>query len=98
MTEAHETRIESNVSGGQIGTLAIVGEAGAVQASGSVTINIGGRVEPRVEREHLAFEPAMVLVEAGSFWMGSDPGVGVNDDDTPRCQIDLPAYRIGRYP
>lgn len=37
---------------------------------------------------------AMVLVQAGEFWMGSDDG---NDDEKPRHRIDLDAYSIDRY-
>ena len=30
--------------------------------------------------------------------MGSQPGEGIMAHETPSHQVDLPAYRIGRYP
>lgn len=40
----------------------------------------------------------IVLIPAGAFWMGSQPGPGILDHETPRHQVVLPAYQIGRYP
>ena len=44
------------------------------------------------------FEPETILIPAGSFWMGSDPGEGILGYETPRHEVTLPAYRIGKYP
>lgn len=46
----------------------------------------------------LPFEPATVLIPAGPFLMGSAPGEGIPVYETPQHTVDLPAYRIGKYP
>jgi formylglycine-generating enzyme required for sulfatase activity len=50
------------------------------------------------EFEREDFEPETILIPGGSFWMGSDPGEGVKDYDTPRHKVSLPTYRISKYP
>lgn len=49
-----------------------------------------------IEREY--FEPETVLIPEGIVWLGSDPGEGVKEYDTPKHQVTLPAYRISKYP
>jgi formylglycine-generating enzyme required for sulfatase activity len=44
------------------------------------------------------FEPETILVPAGPFWLGSELGEGVKEYETPRHQVELPAYRISKYP
>jgi len=44
------------------------------------------------------FEPETILIPDGQFWMGSDPGGTVPLYETPRHEILLPVYRIGKYP
>jgi len=44
------------------------------------------------------FEPETVFIPEGTFWMGSDPGKGIPEYETPRHEISLPKYRIGKYP
>ena len=44
------------------------------------------------------FEPKTIHIEAGPFWMGSLPGEGIPDFETPQHQVELPAYRIGKFP
>jgi formylglycine-generating enzyme required for sulfatase activity len=46
----------------------------------------------------LPFEPETVLIPAGPFLMGSMPGPGVAQHETPQHTVVLPAYRIGKYP
>lgn len=43
-------------------------------------------------------EPETVLVAAGPFRMGSPPGPGIPDYETPQHTVVLPAYCIGVYP
>lgn len=50
------------------------------------------------ELEHQSWEPETVLIPAGSFLMGSDPEEGIPDWETRQFTMDLPAYRIGKYP
>lgn len=54
--------------------------------------------EPEPEMQRLPFEPETILIPAGAFVMGSPPGEGVADDETPPHTVMLPAFRIGRYP
>src|SRR5262249_21638077 len=56
-----------------------------------------GQAEPLVPTT-LPFEPETVLIPAGPVWLGSQRGPGVLDCETPRHQVMLPAYQIGRYP
>lgn len=44
------------------------------------------------------YEPKTIYIAEGSFWMGSDPGEGIKDYDTPRHKVSLPTYRISKYP
>ncbi len=44
-----------------------------------------------------AWEPETVLIDAGEFIMGSEPGDGIPDEETPAHSVFLPAYRIGLY-
>ena len=44
------------------------------------------------------FEPETIYLAEGPFWMGSQPGEGISQHETPRSEINLPAYRIGKYP
>jgi formylglycine-generating enzyme required for sulfatase activity len=44
------------------------------------------------------FEPETVYIPPGPFLMGSQRGEGVPDHEAPQEEVDLPAYRIGRYP
>lgn len=55
---------------------------------------------PEVEPElsPLPFEPETVLIPAGPFLMGSKPGKGVPEWETPQHTVDLPDYKIGVYP
>lgn len=54
----------------------------------------------QVERETppLPYEPETVFVRSGGFLMGSQPGQGVGDEETPQHKVDsLPAFEIGKY-
>ncbi len=44
------------------------------------------------------YEPETVFIPAGPFLMGSQPGPGIPDYETPQHTVVLPAYRIGTYP
>lgn len=44
------------------------------------------------------YEPETVEMPAGPFLMGSPPGPGIPDYETPPHEVVLPAYRIGTYP
>lgn len=46
----------------------------------------------------LLFEPETIYIPAGSFLMGSDEKSARPQAETPQRLVDLPAYRIGKYP
>jgi len=45
-----------------------------------------------------AFEPETLLISEGAFWMGSEAEEGIKPWESPRHEVTLPAYRIGKYP
>jgi formylglycine-generating enzyme required for sulfatase activity len=53
------------------------------------------KVEATFEIED--FEPETILISAGKFWIGSEPGENVKPYEMPRENIFLPSYRIGKY-
>ncbi len=53
---------------------------------------------PQTGVERQPFEPETVFVPAGGFLLGSAPGPGVPAGETPQDRVDLPAFRIGRFP
>ena len=55
-----------------------------------------GDAAPKIEL--LAYEPETVYIPAGPFQLGRDPGPGVSEYETPQHSVELPAYRIGKYP
>lgn len=44
------------------------------------------------------FEPETIHIPGGPFWMGSDPGTGIPNHEAPQYEVNLPEYRIGKYP
>jgi len=55
-----------------------------------------GYAEEDITTEY--FEPKTVYIAEGSFWMGSPPEPGTPAHETPRHEVMLPGYRIGKYP
>lgn len=56
------------------------------------------RPNPLLDFKLLHFEPPTVLIPAGPFRMGSNPGPGIANDETPSFVATLPDYRIGLAP
>ncbi len=54
--------------------------------------------ELKPEIPPLPFESETILIPAGSFLMGSQPGPGIPDYETPQHEVNLPDYYIGKYP
>jgi len=54
--------------------------------------------ELKLETPLLPFEPETLLIPAGPFLMGSQPGDNIPDEETPQHEINLSAYTIGKYP
>lgn len=46
----------------------------------------------------LPFEPMTMLIPSGPFIMGSAPAEDIPTYETPQHTVELPAYRIGKYP
>ena len=44
------------------------------------------------------FEPETTHIPGGVFCMGSNAGAGIAAHETPQHEINLPEYRIGKYP
>jgi formylglycine-generating enzyme required for sulfatase activity len=44
------------------------------------------------------FEPKTMFIQAGPFWMGAEAGEGIAEYETPKHEVNLPAYRIGLRP
>jgi formylglycine-generating enzyme required for sulfatase activity len=44
------------------------------------------------------YEPETIQLVAGPFWMGSPPGENISQYETPRHEVKLPGFRIGKYP
>lgn len=57
---------------------------------------IATALEETFELEY--FEPETIQIPGGPFWMGSTPGPGVQEYETPLHEVNLPTFRIGKYP
>lgn len=55
-----------------------------------------GYEEDDIDTEY--FEPKTIYIAEGPFWMGSPVGEGIPQHETPRHEVHLPAYRIGKFP
>lgn len=44
------------------------------------------------------FEPQTILIPKGSFWMGSDAGPGIPPYESPRHEVFMPEFRMGKTP
>jgi len=57
-------------------------------------------VPPTVIERVKPFEPEMVLIPAGDFLMGSDPGVDqdAHDNEQPQHTLSLPDYHLAKTP
>lgn len=51
-----------------------------------------------VMHDRLPFEPQTVLISAGPFLMGSKACESIPAYETPQHTVELPAYRVGKYP
>jgi formylglycine-generating enzyme required for sulfatase activity len=54
--------------------------------------------EQAVTLDLQSFEPETIFIPAGPFLMGSPTDAAAPEDEKPQHQVDLPAYRIGKFP
>ena len=106
-TKKTATRV---VAGDQNSVSGDVDSGGIVIQSGQhhieITQHFGGSSVSVAEQNSLQsreisiayFEPETIYIPAGPFWMGSPVAEGIPDHEIPQHEIDLPAYRIGKYP
>jgi len=96
---AKQARVAENVGAGIIPESINVAN---IIDSGANIINIySNTLENELAQERISilyFEPETVLIPAGSFLMGANPAEGIPGYETPRHEVMLPAYRIGKYP
>jgi formylglycine-generating enzyme required for sulfatase activity len=77
---------------------------GAVSAAGNVIggdqiINIFQVGQPQIEKPfNPQIEPQTVQIPAGTFLLGSEPGEGVPEYETPQIEAALAEFYIGRFP
>ena len=74
---------------------------GGDQAIGNWTLHVAARsYHPlrQAELEYQSFEPHSVLIPAGAFLMGADPGPEVPEYETPQHVVVLPHFRMGIHP
>jgi formylglycine-generating enzyme required for sulfatase activity len=64
-------------------------------ASNVESINLD---ELKLDIPPLTYEPETIFIPAGRFLMGSPPGPEVAAEETPQHEVNLPAYRIAKYP
>lgn len=93
-----------NVQVGQIGDSYQIAQAQINLSAELVDVLLGTLAQEKQvdygqpELLRKAWEPETVLIPTGSFIMGSDPADGVPPYETPAFSMDLPAYRLGKYP
>lgn len=76
---------------------AIVAEVATIVTNSKLPVP--GRADhPIEEKAGLDFEPETILIPAGSFLMSSQPGEDVSKWEMPQHALELPAYRIGKFP
>ncbi|MBP8000926.1 MAG: SUMF1/EgtB/PvdO family nonheme iron enzyme [Chloroflexi bacterium] len=49
-------------------------------------------------KARLPFEPELIYIPSGPFFMGVDPGANIAECESPCHELYLPAYRLGKYP
>ena len=90
----HANRV--TIDGDVLGRDKIIVESGATLILGD---RAAAREEkpapPALKRKH--YEPEMLHIPAGPFFMGGQPGSSAQQAELP-YQVDLPAYSIGKYP
>ena len=100
-----ETNVQATDNSTAVGKIEVGGSVGGnINIGGTHIINNYVSPEPvkspdldaNIETQH--FEPETILIPAGTFLLGSDPGEGIKDYETPRHEVSVPIYRISKYP
>ncbi len=96
-------RIATHVSGGQVEAVVNVEQVNELNLSGTVHLNVLSRsavvtdVKLDGPLDLKPFEPETVNIPLGPFLMGSRVDEGGRPYEQPRSEVNLTAYRIGRY-
>ena len=98
-----ETNVQATGNSTAVGKIEVDGSVGNLNIGGTHIVNYvsSGPAQPPDFDEIIktqSFEPETLLIPAGPFLLGSDPGDGVKDYETPRHEVELPVYRISKYP
>ena len=88
--EARAAILDANLPGGSIPVLF------SRLPDNRLLASLEGEAAPIIELK--SFEPETLLIPGGPFQMGHAPAAGVPDDETPQHELELPTYRIGKYP
>ena len=103
--KASDQNVQANNNSIAVGKIEVDGSVGGgINIGGTHIINNYVTSEPVKSSdldeiiETQIFEPETILIPAGVFSLGSDPGDGIKDYETPRHEVFLPAYRISKYP
>lgn len=81
----------------QLGEIAYEFESVSIDAEGNISSRYEGQVEGYVEALNQRLRLEMVKVDAGTFWMGSPQGEGL-DWEKPQRQVNVPSFYLSRYP
>jgi formylglycine-generating enzyme required for sulfatase activity len=100
-----ETKVQATNNSSAVGKFEVGGSVGRDVVIGGTHIHNTYATPESVKSpdaiqtiETKYFEPETILIPAGTFWMGSDPGEEISSHETPRHEVFLKAYRIGKYP
>ena len=91
-----DPKVQADDNSTAVGKIEVGGSVGRDVIVGGTHIHNYVPAEPAKPPQY--FEPETVLIPEGSFWMGSEPVEGIPIYETPRHEVTLPAYRIGKFP
>jgi formylglycine-generating enzyme required for sulfatase activity len=99
-----ETNVQATNNSTAVGKIEVGGSVGRDVIIGGTHIHNTAMAEsvksPDATKtiETKYFEPETIFIPAGTFWMGSEPGEEISSHETPRHEVFLKIYRIGKYP
>ncbi len=64
----------------------------------AVNVELIDLAQLKPEKPRLPFEPEIILIPDGPFWMGSQPDPHISPEQTPQHPVEVAAFRLGKYP